>query len=274
MKSVSIKLLFFPVLQSQHCKLLIRNIQVQILWLLNLGICKCADCQDASESIPFIVHKSKYCKCTCWQAYNFSQHLPQKGGEIESTRNSATVRSLRMRRRRLLQQVYRRQSPSQQQEESVDEFLKKNRCNTLMATAVCGCVGIDTDNASLTVDESSPDFCTFLWQCISSLCYGVVCRCWCQCCGMCAVARQDRQLEQVKSIPMDYITFEPFDAYSAKLQELRTRKVKSFWEHLKNMSKLSYKLLQILAWSIVVLAVIAILRVERNFTVVNLAVCI
>ena len=174
-------------------------------------------------------------------------------------------------RQEILKQVYQRQSRSQQQQyETVDTFLKKNRCNTLMATAVCGCVGIDDDSASFS--HESPDFCTLLWRTVSALCCGVACRCWCQCCGMCAIAQQDRQLQQDESIQMDYITFEPFGEYSVKLQELRSQQVTSFWKHLENMSLLSYKLLQMLAWSIVVLAVIAILRVERNFTVVNLLV--
>ena len=71
---------------------------------------------------------------------------------------------------------------------------------------------------------------------------------------------------------MDYVTFEPFHDYAVKLQQLRTDQVTSFWKHLCTMSKLSYKLLQLLAWSLVVLALVAVLRVERNFTLVNLLV--
>eukprot|EP00544_Gedaniella_sp_CCMP2646_P012622 CAMPEP_0202485104 /NCGR_PEP_ID=MMETSP1361-20130828/4020_1 /ASSEMBLY_ACC=CAM_ASM_000849 /TAXON_ID=210615 /ORGANISM="Staurosira complex sp., Strain CCMP2646" /LENGTH=401 /DNA_ID=CAMNT_0049113917 /DNA_START=433 /DNA_END=1638 /DNA_ORIENTATION=- len=70
----------------------------------------------------------------------------------------------------------------------------------------------------------------------------------------------------------DYVTFEPFQEYDVKLQQLRTDRVTSFWKHMCSMSKLSYKLLQLLAWSLLVLALVAVLRVERNFTLVNLLV--
>jgi len=166
------------------------------------------------------------------------------------------------------QEIMRLMYTRTQQQGNVDAYLKQNRCNTLMATAVCGCVKSDDSHGHTT----NPDCCTRLWQCLSSLCCGMACKCWCQWCGMCAVAQQDYQLEQEESIQVDYITFEPFQEYAVKLEELRTNQVKSFWQHATNMSKLSYKLLQMLAWSLVVLAIVAVLQVERNFTLVNLLV--
>jgi RsiW-degrading membrane proteinase PrsW (M82 family) len=92
---------------------------------------------------------------------------------------------------------------------------------------------------------------------------------------MCAIGQQDRELCRLDDNITgnhDYVTFEPFQEYDVKLQQLRTDRVTSFWKHMCSMSKLSYKLLQLLAWSLLVLALVAVLRVERNFTLVNLLV--
>lgn len=175
--------------------------------------------------------------------------------------------------------IYTSRSEQQQQqhpsEEDIDALLSRNRCNTLCATAVCGCVS----SSQSTLEEPLPsnhhtqDFCSKLWNCIQCLCCSTLSRCWCQCCGMCAIGQQDREISRLHtSSNHDYVTFEPFQEYAMKLQQLRTDRVTSFWKHLCNMSKLSYKLLQLLAWSLVVLALVAVLRVERNFTLVNLLV--
>lgn len=164
--------------------------------------------------------------------------------------------------------VYERQ---QHQQGEDDEYLDKQRCYTLCATAVCGCVPIEHDD---TYPTNRSDFCTSLWKFVSACCCGMTFRCWCQCCGMCAIAQQDRELSQEESIKVDYITFEPWQEYATKLQDLRIQQETFFWKHLQNMSMLSYRLLGLLAWSLVVLGIVAFLRVERNFTLVNMLVVI
>jgi RsiW-degrading membrane proteinase PrsW (M82 family) len=71
---------------------------------------------------------------------------------------------------------------------------------------------------------------------------------------------------------IDYITFEPFDHYAGKLRELRIHHEPSFWKHVAAMSLLSHKLLHVLGCSLVVLAILALLRVDNNFTLAHLLV--
>lgn len=146
-----------------------------------------------------------------------------------------------------------------------DDYLKLHRYETLSATSICGCV------ATETVDIARRDLCTCLWNAAAALCCGALCRCWCQCCGMCAIAQQDRELRRIHPQRIDYITFEPFDHYTGKLQELRLSRETSVWKHVAGMSELSHKLLHMLGWSLVVLAIAAIFRVD-NFSLPHLLV--
>lgn len=183
-------------------------------------------------------------------------------------------------RRQVIRYIYTARHANETEEEAVDTLLdQQNRCHTLCATAICGCVSSSRmSNDANGVEDDSPntaDFCAQLWNCFKSTCCATWCGCWCQCCGMCSIAQEDRELSSLLHEPrrqVDYVTFEPFDEYSPKLQQLRTDQVTSFWTHLITMSKLSYKLLQLLAWSLVVLALVALLQVERNFTLLNVLV--
>ena len=86
---------------------------------------------------------------------------------------------------------------------------------------------------------------------------------------MCAIAQQDREVRRIHPQRIDYITFEPFNHYMGKLQELRVSHDGSIWKHVAGMSQLSHKLLHMLGWSLVVLAIAAFFRVD-NFSLPHL----
>lgn len=174
-----------------------------------------------------------------------------------------------------------RRQENEEEFSSVEDYLQQNQCNNILSTAVCGCVPAD-DDSTAAPQPNATDFCTVLWNVASSLCCGALCRCWCQCCGMCAIGQQDREIQQLlllldqqqddNDMQVDYITFQPVQEYSFQLQQLRTLQVTSFWKHATKMSQLSYKLLYMLASSLVVLAVLALFQVHQTFTLDNLLV--
>lgn len=186
----------------------------------------------------------------------------------------------RYRERQAIMRLLYEQEGDDTSGDDVDAFLQRHRCSSIMSTAVCGCVKTEdacTDGGG--DDQTTPatiqgDFCTSLWTLASKLCCGALCCCWCSCCGMCAIAQQDRALQQElqPQEKVDYITFQPWEEYSFPLQQLRTLKITSFWKHVSKMSRLSYKLLYMLAASLVILLIIALLQVERNFSLKNLLV--
>lgn len=182
-------------------------------------------------------------------------------------------------RRRVLRriQAHEREQRITSTTQPTGTIQEEHCCETLCATSVCGFYPADVSMDIEDEEGDNADLGTCLWTFLRSPCCGLPCRCWCQCCGMCAVAQHNRQIlvvEQQSSSPpqMDYITFEPYVHYTPKLQELRVEQIMSFWRHLQALSLLSKKLLHLLASFIVGLAIVAILRVERNFTLVNLLV--
>ncbi len=69
-------------------------------------------------------------------------------------------------------------------------------------------VGPDVDQDGQVIEQ---DFCSRLWDCLSKTFFGACCSCWCQCCSICALAQEEREINRLtgnEEHTMDYITFQ------------------------------------------------------------------
>ena len=67
------------------------------------------------------------------------------------------------------------------------------------------------------------DLCSSIWGLSKLFCCGCF-GCWIQCCGMCAVGQEDREMQLMLSkqeLQIDYVTFEPYNHYFPKILSLR-----------------------------------------------------
>lgn len=100
------------------------------------------------------------------------------------------------------------------------------------------------------------------FNCLMACCCGLLCRCWCQCMSICALAQEAREIRLL--VPtryqrVDFITHQPFHEYQKNVNELRrawlgkSRKKFGFMSHFSAISRLSR---YILAWFIVIFLII------------------
>jgi RsiW-degrading membrane proteinase PrsW (M82 family) len=169
---------------------------------------------------------------------------------------------------------------------SADTHLQLHAHDIRRAHATCSCYPIDVayvmattqendDDAQLETTTSPRDLCTHIWKSLRCLCCGWLCGCWCQFCGMCAIAQEDRELQLMldqKQLQVDYITFQPYDDYYPAIQALRTAKDGSLIRHWRALSLLSYNLVKILVTCLVVLTIVAVLQLDPKFQIQNLIV--
>jgi hypothetical protein len=117
-------------------------------------------------------------------------------------------------------------------------------------------------------NNAREDFCFRLWALISNLCCGWLCHCYCQLCGMCAIAQEHRYLSEVlpddpSLCQRDYITLQPWKEYVPAILRLRISGQMQFFQHLKAMSILSNRLaLAAAIFLVVVTLVITLLPVQ------------
>ena len=121
------------------------------------------------------------------------------------------------------------------------------------------------------------DFCTKLWNLVSSLCCGSCCSCWCMCCGICALAQENRQMKKLfppKAFRIDFITHQPWDEYFPRLQALRNSDNMSMASHFSfsNLSKLSILLLKLSLYLLLFLLILALSNIDSAFTWENMIV--
>jgi hypothetical protein len=117
------------------------------------------------------------------------------------------------------------------------------------AHALFGCASASRNGMAQDVDWPNQDFCFQMWRLISSLCCGVLCSCYIQCFGACAIAQEHRHLKQC--LPpdpdlwqVDYITFEPWSGYFPANVRLRVSHETRFFPHVRSMSILSKRLVK------------------------------
>ena len=186
--------------------------------------------------------------------------------------------------------------------EPIDTYLQRHRHDIRAAHSLCSCwpkdelltnrnntqSDHDNDNQNditegtitqrITLQQEPPsDLCRCLWNTLTSTCCGYLCGVWWLCCGLCAISQEDRELRLLlnkKDLQVDYITFQPYSDYFGKLQELRLNQVTSLWLHFQSISQLSTKLLTMLFITILWLTLVALLKIDPQFNLRNLAVVI
>lgn len=164
-----------------------------------------------------------------------------------------------------------------------DSTKPQSKSDLYCAHRICGFYSVDNEmevvNESTGLLQSNNsvegDICTVLWQFFARLCCGKCCACWCQCCGICAIAQEAREIEKYigqDALMMDYVTFEPYTEYYSKILHLRFTKNDSLLEHYGSLSDLSILLLKTLLITIIFLCGLAMLDYGESFTWGNLLV--
>jgi hypothetical protein len=112
-----------------------------------------------------------------------------------------------------------------------------------------------------------PDLCSCLWNFCKTMCCESM-SCWCQCCGMCAVAQEDREIQLMlnkEDLQIDYITFQPYSEYYGHILRLKENKVQSFRQHFSALSKLSHKIVRYSAVLLMLLPIIGAMSKGYGF---------
>jgi len=110
-------------------------------------------------------------------------------------------------------------------------------------------VDYDDEHDLDTFENKELDFCSLASICGSKLFCGFLCGCWFQCCGVCALAQEGRQVTKLVSAErrmVDYVTFERYYEYYERIKKLRLDKDRSIFNHYQALSKLSRMLLKTL----------------------------
>lgn len=122
-------------------------------------------------------------------------------------------------------------------------------------------------------EEHDEDFCTRLWDCLSKAFW--CCGCWCQCCGLCALAQEEREVNRITGNvehKIDYLTFQPYSEYYPSIQTLKDSQIRSAWKHVSTISDLSSKLLKNVAVVLLTLLLFALSDINASFTWENMIV--
>lgn len=122
-------------------------------------------------------------------------------------------------------------------------------------------------------EHPDEDCCTQFWNFLSKMFW--CCGCWCQCCGACAIAQEEREVNRLtryEQQEIDYITFQPYSEYFPSIQYLRENQIKSPLKHLQATSELSRKILTNVAGVLTVLILLALSDIDSNFTWENLII--
>ncbi|KAL7489853.1 hypothetical protein ACHAW6_015569 [Cyclotella cf. meneghiniana] len=165
-------------------------------------------------------------------------------------------------------------------------FLERSRYDTSTPHRSCWCYAIDdiffedevpapVVNGRDDVLDIDGDFCTRLWSCLANTFWASCCGCWCQCCSICAVAQEEREVNRLtgnEDYTMDYVTFQPYSEYYPAIQNLRDNQITSLWKHMTALSELSVKLLKSLVAVLAVLFIFALSNIDENFSWGNMIV--
>ena len=182
-------------------------------------------------------------------------------------------------RKEIMKRLYEERAGGEEQvtPAQVQSFLRGHSLEITRAHSCCSCLYPTDDvpdgtDADLAEEEPAHDFCTRLWACLSGSFWGC-CGCWCQCCGLCAVAQEEREVDRlVPDHAIDYLTFQPYADYHPQIQQLVEQRERSPLKHLRAVSQLSSKLLTNVAFVLLVLFLFAMVRVNENFTLENMVV--
>jgi RsiW-degrading membrane proteinase PrsW (M82 family)/preprotein translocase subunit YajC len=159
---------------------------------------------------------------------------------------------IRMKTRMDLMNILKEHNANEQTvNNNTDETLLNPRAEAYHAHGRCGCVsgyGIDGILSS-SEQQGQSDLCTKIWNFARACCCGSFCGCWLQCCGMCAIGQEEREINRM--LPrvqqmIDYITFQPYVEYYLPILQLRRSTNWKLTEHFKALSDLSKRLIGVL----------------------------
>jgi hypothetical protein len=135
--------------------------------------------------------------------------------------------------------------------------------------ALCGCASATFNPLDEGEDqeENARDFCSKLWAFLAHICCGWICQCYCQLCGMCAIAQEHRYLVDVLPADpnlwqRDYVTLQSWKDYYPSILRLRISGQTNFLPHLKALSTLSNRLVVAAAVFLVLVTLIIVLPVH------------
>lgn len=157
-------------------------------------------------------------------------------------------------------------------------YLKSRDLEIFSAHRPCCCYAHDDMGINEPANERA-DFCTLLWNTVASMCC-CCSQCWCQCCSICAIGQEEREVERLtgnRGHTMDYITFQRFDEYFPAIQavnESQDRGFFNFLPHWRATSELSRSLLKNVAGVLIILTLFALSDIDRNFTFGNMIVLV
>ena len=187
----------------------------------------------------------------------------------------------RRTRRALMMKLYRERAAARGEEVEPNQmarYINQHQLDVIRAHSSYSCCFAHDlqleDNGDLD-DIVEADSCSRFWDCLSKTFWRACCGMWCQCCSVCAIAQEEREIERLTGNTeqkMDYITFEPFAEYFPAIQHLNENQIQSFTQHAKAISKLSVKLLKNLAAVLAVLVLFALSDIDKNFTFANMVV--
>ncbi|VEU39025.1 unnamed protein product [Pseudo-nitzschia multistriata] len=133
-------------------------------------------------------------------------------------------------------------------------------------------VGDDIDVARKLMIPSSADLSTCLFRVWSNFCCGTLCQCWCQCCGMCAIGQEDRELELILkkndnpgALHIDYITFQPYSEYFPAIRAIQNSREASFSKHWSALSELSKRILRCAFYVILISCSLFVLSQQEHY---------
>lgn len=141
------------------------------------------------------------------------------------------------------------------------------------ATSCCHCYGNDKELVEITSNEEAPDdihqdvqipdLSTCLFRTWSKLCCGTCFQCWWQCCGMCAIAQEDREMQTIlakegnaENLQIDYITHQKYSEYYPMIQHVQSNEIMDFQSHYGTLSTLSQRIVKYFLYLQVVSAVL------------------
>jgi len=105
-------------------------------------------------------------------------------------------------------------------------------------------VGSGAGGENADADVRHDDYCSSCLRCIMGCMSGLACLSshWIQCCGICAVAQEAREVRALVPPEMQYIdflTFEPFTSYKSKFNDLIKRGESGMATHIRSSSVLA-----------------------------------
>jgi len=196
-------------------------------------------------------------------------------------------RQLRTQIMTKLYEEWSRESGQELNQQQLRAFLRRHNLDLSRAHYSCSCCYThdnyfyserdEWNSQSLEGGDNNEcpdeDCCTKFWDFLSQMFW--CCGCWCQCCGACAIAQEEREVNRLtryEQQEIDYITFQPYSEYFPSIQYLRENQIKSPWEHLQATSELSRKILRNVAGVLILLILFALSDIDSNFTWENMIV--